>query len=102
MKSTIDIYYGDPLGVESEKIFLERLRADLLALKAPALIFANFITPKNHRQIDFLVVTLGCACHVELKQLTAPVVGGPNGPWPLRMPDGSLQPLEAKTPTDKR
>jgi hypothetical protein len=81
MKPTIDLYCGDPIDVESEKIFfLERLRADLLALNAPALIIANFVTPKNPLQIDYLVVTLGRVCHVELEQLTAPVVGGSNGP----------------------
>jgi len=98
MKPTIDVYCGDPIGVESERIFLERLSADLLALNAPALILANFLPPQNPLQIDFLVVTLRCVCHVELKKLTAPVVGGANGPWQLQMPDGSRRSLDAKNP----
>src|SRR5262249_18709410 len=46
----------------------------------------------------FLIVTPKCACHVELKKLTAPLQGGINGPWQLQMPNGSRRTLNAKNP----
>jgi hypothetical protein len=98
MQPTIDIYCGSPIEIESEKLFLEKLRADLIALGQSALIFANFIPNRNPHQIDFLLVTARCACHVELKNLTAPVVGRVNGPWSLILPDGTLSSLETKNP----
>jgi hypothetical protein len=98
MKPTIDVYCGSPIEIESEKLFLGKLRADLLARGESALIFANFIPDKNPHQIDFLVVTARCACHVELKKLTAPIVGKINGPWSLILPEGKLSPLETKNP----
>jgi hypothetical protein len=98
MNTTIDIFIGSPIELESEKDFLGKLSAELLARGQSALVFANFFPLKNPHQIDFLVVTSQCACHVELKKLTAPVIGGLNGCWSLRRPDGSLSPLEAKNP----
>jgi Nuclease-related domain len=98
MKPTIDLFFGAPLEHESEKCFLGKLSEDLLAQSHSALIFANFFPPRYPYQIDFLVVTEQCACHVELKKLTAPVVGGINGLWSLQKPDNSLAPLEAKNP----
>ncbi|GIW88261.1 MAG: hypothetical protein KatS3mg108_2585 [Isosphaeraceae bacterium] len=98
MKPTIDLFIGSPIELDSEKDFLGQLSAELLARGRPALVFANFFPLRNPHQIDFLVVTADCACHVELKRLTAPVVGGLNGRWSLRRPDGSLSPLEAKNP----
>src|SRR2546426_12823175 len=98
MKPAIDLYWGAPIDVESEQLFLGKLSTDLLAQQQSALVFANFFPQRKPLQIDFLVVTAQCACHLELKNLTAPVVGKINGPWSLRMPDGSLSPLEAKNP----
>jgi hypothetical protein len=98
MKPTIDLFIGSPIEIESERDFLGKLSAELLARGISALVFANFFPLKNPHQIDFLVVTARCACHVELKRLTAPVIGGLNGCWSLRHPDGSLSPLEAKNP----
>ncbi|WP_406698416.1 nuclease-related domain-containing protein [Singulisphaera sp. Ch08] len=98
MKTTIDLFIGSPIEHDSEKDFLEQLSAEFHARHQPALVFANFFPLRNPHQIDFLVVTASCACHVELKRLTAPVVGGLNGLWSLRRPDGSLMPLEAKNP----
>jgi hypothetical protein len=98
MKPTIDLFIGSPIELESEKDFLGKLSAGLLARGQPALVFANFFPLKNPHQIDFFVVTSRCACHIELKRLTAPVIGGLNGWWSLRHPDGSLSPLEAKNP----
>jgi hypothetical protein len=98
MKPTIDLYCGSPIEIESEKLFFGKLSADLIARGQPALIFANFFPRRNPHQIDFLVVTACCACHIELKKLTAPVIGSINGPWSLKMPDNSLSPLEPKNP----
>ncbi len=98
MKPTIDIFCGAPIEVESEKDFVGVLTADLAARNQFAVILANFFPPTSHRQIDFLVVTSECACHVELKKLTAPVVGGRNGPWKLRCPDNSTRSLDGANP----
>jgi hypothetical protein len=98
MKPTIDLYCGSPIELESEKHFLSKLSADLLAQGQSALVFANFFPDRNPHQIDFLLVTAQCACHVELKKLTAPVFGRINGPWALRMPDNSHSRLGAKNP----
>jgi hypothetical protein len=98
MKPTIDLFIGSPIEIQSEKDFLGKLSAEFLARDYPALVFANFFPLKNPHQIDFFVVTARCACHVELKRLTASIVGGLNGFWSLRRPDGSLSPLEMKNP----
>src|SRR5688572_10099253 len=98
MNTTIDLFIGSPIELDSEKDFLGKLTADLTAQGESSLVFANFFPRKVPLQIDFLVVTAHCACHVELKKLTAPVIGGVNGRWSLRHPDGSLSPLEAKNP----
>src|SRR5262249_12833587 len=39
-----------------------------------------------------------CVCHVELKTLTAPVVGQVNGQWGLYLPGGQRRALEGKNP----
>lgn len=98
MKPTIDIFCGSPIEIDSEKDFLGPLSADLSACGERALILGNFFPPPNPLQIDFLVVTARCACHVELKKLTAPVVGGVNGPWSLKQPNGTTVKLEIKNP----
>jgi energy-coupling factor transporter ATP-binding protein EcfA2 len=98
MRPTIDVYCGAPIEIESERNFLDTLCADLRARGVPAVILANFFPPGKLYQIDFVVVTAQCACHVELKNLTAPVSGGVNGAWFLRMPDGSRRALDAKNP----
>jgi hypothetical protein len=98
MNTTIDVYLGGPLEIDSEKAFLARLKADLGARGESGLILGNFFPPRKPHQIDFLVATRRCACHIELKGLTAAVQGGLNGRWQLRLPDGSLTPLEAKNP----
>ena len=96
MKPTIDLFIGAPIDIDSEQLFLAQLSADFAAHGQSALILANFFTIKNPHQIDFLVVTGGCACHVELKKLTCPVVGGFNGLWHRMLPNNSRVPLEAK------
>src|SRR6266446_6985367 len=100
MNTTIDIYLGAPITIESERHFLARLHSDLRKRGRDGLIFANFLLPPNRpvHQVDFFVVAPPYVCHVELKHLTKPVVGSANGPWSLREPDGSLTALEAKNP----
>src|SRR6266404_5518939 len=90
MKPVIDIYFGSPLELASEKEFLDRLVSDLRSRGESAFIFANFHTGKNTLQVDFFVVTSKCACHIELKNYTAPVIGGVDGTWKLIKPDGDF------------
>jgi energy-coupling factor transporter ATP-binding protein EcfA2 len=90
MKPVIDIYLGSPIEIPSEKQFLARLVSDLRSRDESAFIFANFHTGKNTVQVDFFVVTSKCACHIELKNYTAPVVGGVDGTWKLLAPNGDL------------
>jgi hypothetical protein len=99
MKTPIDTFCGSPLEIESEIEFYDALLAAFQARGQSALVCANFQTPRNPHQIDFLVITENCACHVELKNLTAPVIGGTNGPWELILPNGDRTRLEtAKNP----
>lgn len=98
MKPVIDTYFGSPLEHASEKEFLERLTTDLLSHGESAFIFANFHTGKNSLQVDFFVVTSKCACHIELKNYTAPVVGSIDGPWKLITPSGELKVDRNKNP----
>lgn len=93
MKPTIDIYLGSPIQISSEEHFLSRLVSDLNDQGENSLIFANFFAGKTAIQVDFLIITSRCACHVELKNYTAPVIGAANGAWQLILPDGESSPL---------
>jgi hypothetical protein len=94
MKPTIEIYLGSSIEQPSENQFLLRLSSDLTDRGESAIIFANFFAGSSSRQIDFFVLTSKCACHVELKNYTATVIGGMNGPWKLKRPDGEVVVLE--------
>src|SRR5262245_33345270 len=98
MKNTTDIFYGSPIEIPSEKAFFENLRKDLHDRGESALILCNFFTPGVLAQIDFFVVTSKRAVHVELKNLTLPVVGGVNGSWALKQPNGGMLQLNVKNP----
>jgi hypothetical protein len=98
MKPTIDVYYGAPLSIESEIIFLDRLICALQSGGESAVVFANVCTERNPHQIDFLVAASRCVCHIELKNYTAPVIGKVNGPWTLALPGGRTKRLENKNP----
>lgn len=91
MNTTIEVYFGAPIEIESERKFLSSLCADLKARGLNAVILANFQLPahKPIHQIDFLVILDREVCHVELKNWTAPVSGKANGLWHLQLPDGS-------------
>ena len=98
MSKTIDVFLGGPIEIESERAFLSRLVEDLTGRGVAALILANFHTPRDPHQVDFLVVTDAGGCHVELKHYTAPFSGGINGPWRRHLPDGSTHALEPLNP----
>lgn len=94
MKPTIDVYHGSLSTITSEQSFLARLSSDLKARGVSALIFSNFFV--NSRQIDFFVITDKCACHVELKNYSLPVLGKRNGTWKLRHPNGEISELDER------
>ncbi|ABW12082.1 NERD domain protein [Parafrankia sp. EAN1pec] len=93
MTSVIDILWGSEPVEASEQHFLGRLQADLQAHGVTATVFANFHTAGS-RQVDFLVITPGHACHVELKAYRGPIHGGRNGQWSSTRPDGTTQVIE--------
>jgi nuclease-like protein len=96
MKPTIDTYLGSPIEEESEKDFLSKLISDLRSRGEDAVVLANFHAGRLQLQVDFLVITSKCVCHVELKNYTRPIEGTYNGPWKLRMPDGKVTPVGDK------
>jgi hypothetical protein len=93
MNTSIEVYLGAPIEIESERQFLSKLCGDLNARGLDALILANFLLPPHNpaQQIDFLVILKHLVCHIELKNLTAPVTGSANGTWHLILPDGSAK-----------
>src|SRR5687767_8428449 len=96
MNSSVEIYLGAPIEVASERAFLAQFCADLKALGHRGLVLANLLIAG--RQIDFLTVLDEVVCHIELKNLTAPVSGGVNGGWQLHLPDGTCQRLDRENP----
>ena len=98
MNTPIDLFIGTPLELESEILFLDHLRSSMEAWGESIVLCANFLTERDPHQIDFLVIAPRCVCHVELKSLTAPVVGKVNGQWSLCLPGGKRRPLEGKNP----
>src|SRR4051794_23262466 len=98
MKTPIDLFIGSPLELESEMLFLDHLLSELDRWGEPVVVCANFLTQRNPHQIDFFVISARCACHIELKNLTAPVVGKVNGAWSLCLPGGRRKALEGKNP----
>src|SRR5262249_6867123 len=98
MNTPIDLFIGAPLELESEILFLDHLLSSLEGWGESVILCANFLTERNPHQIDFLVIAPRCVCHVELKSLTAPVVGQVNGQWSLCLPGGQRRTLEGKNP----
>jgi len=98
MKNTVDVFVGSPIEIESERLFLDELSSDLIKRGQSAIIFANFFNTCKPIQIDFFVVTSKCACHIELKNWTAPVFGNRNGPWSIAQADGTTKLLGKKNP----
>lgn len=90
------VYLGDPFENLHEERFLSKLRRDLVSRGTRAFILANFVTPRNQRQVDFFVLTDFRLVHVELKSLSAraPLTGKCNGPWQQNQPGGLVHTIE--------
>ena len=94
----VEIYWGDRPGVPSEIGFLGQLEADLNQRGLPAIVLANFFTPRRARQIDFFVTTDTHACHIELKGYNEPLIGQVNGAWSTQRRDGSVEIIDRQNP----
>lgn len=93
----IEVFWGGEPRVRSEVNFLTQLQADLQRRQISATILANFFTG-SARQVDFLIITNNHVCHVELKGYSGVLVGGANGPWSTRKPDGALEEIDRQNP----
>jgi hypothetical protein len=98
MAATIEVFWGDEPDEQSERSFLAQLKEDLARRGISATVLANFYTKSRSRQVDFLVVTANHACPVELKNYTGILIGGENGSWSARRPDGTLEVIERQNP----
>jgi hypothetical protein len=99
MEPTIEILISSPLS-GSEATALRDL---VTGLRTPALILANFEVPSRgaSHQIDFVVITEKRAELIELKNITAPVRGGVNGPWQIETSPGSFVPYSRPNPWEQ-
>jgi hypothetical protein len=84
--------------VQSESDFLAQLESDLVASDLKALVLVNFFAGKGSRQVDFLIVTDGHVCHVELKNYMDALEGSRNGPWQSRRADGTRHVIDRQNP----
>jgi hypothetical protein len=98
MMTHIEVFWSEPPREKSETQFLNQFQADLKRSGISATILANYFTASRSRQIDFLVITEKHVCHVELKQYPPLLIGGTNGPWSTRRPDGTLEEIDRQNP----
>jgi Nuclease-related domain/AAA domain (dynein-related subfamily) len=98
MAADIKVFWGEPPAERSEAEFLAQLKEDLARRGIPAVILANYFTVSSSRQVDFFVITETHACHVELKRYPPFLIGGTNGPWSSRRPDGMLEEIDRQNP----
>src|SRR5258708_24214757 len=96
--ATIEVFWGDEPDEQSERDFLAQLKEDLASRNISATILANFYTNTRSRQIDFLIATENHACVVELKNYAGVLIGGENGQWSKRLPDGTLEVIDRQNP----
>ncbi|WP_433530969.1 NERD domain-containing protein [Micromonospora sp. CA-263727] len=91
-----EVFLGTQIDDRNEARFLRRVRADLERHGGTARIYANFITRRSQRQVDFLISTAHRLVHVELKAVDPglPLIGSANGPWEQQLPDGQRRSLE--------
>lgn len=90
--TAVEVYLGNPIDVASERLFLERLRHDLLKAGVSARILANFHVGRTDRQIDFVVVVGHRVVHIEEKTFPGPILEGPkNGPWRVQVGEAEVQ-----------
>lgn len=99
MTPTIEILISSPVS-GSEALALRDFAA---SLSAPALILANFeiSCAGAAHEIDFVVVTQTRAELIELKNFTAPVNGGVNGPWRIEKSPGHFVPYVGPNPWEQ-
>jgi hypothetical protein len=92
----VEVFLGELIAHDTERVFLARLRADLVRRSCCARIYANFITRSSQRQVDFLVATEYRLVHAELKTVdqSLPLIGGINGPWTQELPGGKRRSFE--------
>lgn len=92
----IQLFVGDEISDPGEQALISRLLRDLADKSVPAALYANFLPPARHRQVDLLVRTPFRTAHVEIKSLDPayPVRASENGPWEQLLPDGSRRSLD--------
>src|SRR4051812_30834044 len=84
--STVEVFLGNPIEVQSEQDFLARLQRDLSRSEVSARVLANLHLGRQSRQIDFVVITDQRVMQVELKAFAGPIVSAPaNGDWTIRV-----------------
>jgi len=98
MTADIKVFWGGPPAERSEAEFLAQLKEDLTRRGISAIILANYFTASSSRQVDFFIITETHACHVELKRYPPLLIGGTNGPWHARRPDGTLEEIDRGNP----
>ena len=84
--SAVEIYIGNPVEHESERITLQLIERVLAADNCPAVVFANFSV--SSRQIDILVARDGLTLVIEAKSWTRALRGCENGPWQVHVGSG--------------
>ena len=92
-KSEVDVFLGAPITDATEKKFLARLRRDLDRMGLRARVLANLQVGRDRRQVDFVLVLPERVVLCEVKGFQGKLVGGANGFWKQRLPDGSLRSL---------
>ncbi len=94
-QDNVEVFLGHPLSDPTEQKFLRQLRQDLEQRSVSALILANLEVSRQHRQLDFVIVTSARTVQCELKGFRLPVIGSANGRWEQIMPGGEQRPLDS-------
>jgi RecA/RadA recombinase len=94
-QDNVEVFLGHPLSDPTEQKFLRQLRQDLEQRGVSALILANLEVSRQHRQLDFVIVTSARTVQCELKGFRLPVIGSANGRWEQIMPGGERRPLDS-------
>jgi hypothetical protein len=87
-QNNVEVFLGHPLSDPTEQKFLRQLRQDIEQRGVSALILANLEVSRQHRQLDFVIVTSARTVQCELKGFRLPVIGSANGRWEQLMPGG--------------
>lgn len=78
---TMDIFVGNFIQHESERVILKEVERLLVADGLHAVVFANFSVAAH--QTDLFIAVDGLALVIEAKSGNRPVRGGENGPWEI-------------------